>query len=522
MNLKINLKTLNQLSVIYISVPLLIFLITWLKPYIAIISSVLFVYAIYIGYFKNNEVNLKSLLNSKSIFITTLLISFLWCYFAGIGGFWYQSSDYNWRNAIFRDLINYSWPIYYKTIDVAMVYYMGFWLPSALIAKICSFVFSHMSAFPKHFSFFIGNEILFVYSALGVFLTFMNLFFALKVKKIGKVLLAICIFIFFSGMDVIGVLWPIFYEDTFSFNHYHLEWWSRFVGQYSSNTTVLFWVFNQGIPAWLITLMFYNNRKKIENFGFLAILCFFCAPLPFVGLSIFLIMYFIKDFILKLKSGKVSNYLKKVFSFGNIVSIVFITPIVFLYLTSNASMSSDANSFIHTNALLHGRRGSLPFSYFFILTLYFVLLEVFIYLVPIYKQYKKNIMYYIVSLFLILWPFIINRRQTEFCMRSSIPVLVILCLLVTKFLFRKYNFKRNKIRYLFLCLCLMIGSVTPTFEFARGIVVVSYQKTVFVSADDLKSLEDHLYYDAFGRVTNGNFVAEFPKEKTFFKYLARE
>ena len=91
MNLKINLKTLNQLSIVYISVPLLVFLITWLKPYIAVISSALLVYAIYHGYFKNNNFNLKSLLNSKSILIIILLISFLWCYFAGIGGLWYQS-----------------------------------------------------------------------------------------------------------------------------------------------------------------------------------------------------------------------------------------------------------------------------------------------------------------------------------------------------------------------------------------------------------------------------------------------
>lgn len=522
MNLKINLKTLNQLSILYVSLPVLVFLITWLKPYIAIISSLLFIYAIYCGYFRKKTFYLKDLLNSKNIFITVLLLSALWCYFAGIGAFWYQSNDHHWRNAVFRDLINNSWPIYYKTADVALVYYMGFWLPAALITKICLLAFSRFSTFPQYFSFFIGNELLFIYSTLGLFLIFMNLMFALKVRKIGKVVLAILIFILFSGMDIVGVLFPIFYKDTFSFSNLHLEWWSLYVGQYSSNTTVLFWVFNQGIPAWLLTLVFYNNRKDVGKFGIIALLCFFCAPLPFVGLAIFLIIHFIKDFILKCKKGEFSNYLKKVFSVENIIVILFITPIVFLYLTSNAALSNDSNVFISTKEYSYGRNGDTEFVYFLCLCLYFVFLEVLVYLIPIYKQYKKNIMYYVVFLFLVSWPVIVNQKQTEFCMRSSIPMLVILCLFVTKFLFRKYNFKRAKIRCLFLIVCLIVGSATPIFEFSRGIINVIDRKTIYASADDLKSLEYNIGYNAAGKISESNFLAEFPKEKVFFKRLARK
>lgn len=522
MNLKINLKVLNQLSIVYIAIPLFVFLLTWLKPYIAIIFSVLLMYAIYCGYFKNKKVSFKGFLNSNSVFITILLVSVFWCYFAGIGGFWNQSNDYHWRNAIFRDLINYSWPVYYNTIDVAMVYYMGFWLPAAIVAKLYLLVFSNISADPQFVSFFIGNEVVFLYSIIGMVLVFINLMVALKVKKISKVLLALLIFIIFSGLDIVGVLWPIFYEDTFSFKQLHLEWWSLFVGQYSSNTTILFWVFNQGIPAWLLTLMFYNNRKNVENYGLLGLLCFFCAPMPFLGLAIFLILYFIKDFILKCKKGELSDYLKKVFSVENIIAIAFLTPIVLLYFMSNATMSYDSNSFIATHVASRGRRDKIIYLYFFIMFSYFILLEVLLYLIPIYKQYKKNFMYYITGLFLVLWPLLISVKQTEFCMRSSIPALLMLCLFVIKFLFRKYNFKRHKIRYLFLCLCLLLGSATPIVEYTRSVVSVIERGVVFASADGLGSLEDNISYDEYGRVRNSNFVAEFPKEKIFFKYLARK
>ena len=115
-----------------------------------------------------------------------------------------------------------------------------------------------------------------------------------------------------------------------------------------------------------------------------------------------------------------------------------------------------------------------------------------------------------------------SGKKVDFCMRTPIPMFVILSLFVMRFLFRTYNFKKYKIRYLFLCLCLVLGSVTPIFEFSRGFIIVSENKTVFESADQLKSLENIISYDSYGNIRSGNFVAEFPEEKIFFKYLSKQ
>ena len=512
MNLKINLQTLNQLTIIYIALPLFIFLAGWLKPYIAIITFALFMYAIYCGYFKNKKFGCKNLLNNRTALIMILIISFLWCYFAGIGGFWYQSADHHWRNAIFRDLINYDWPVHYKNLNVTLVYYIGFWLPSALIIKAIS-LFCNIS---RHLSFFIGNEILLIYGAIGVFLVFTNILFALKIKKYSKILLAILIFVFFSGMDIVGASFPFFYDASFTFKDLHLEWWS-YIGQYSSNTTVLFWVFNQGIYAWLITLMFYNNRKKVENYGLLALLCFFCAPLPFIGLAILLIAYFIRNLFAEYKKNRVFEYFKKIFSIQNIVSIIFITPIIFLYFYSSVTAMESVGS----SGAGH-YRALWQFWAILCMFIYFIFLEAGAYLISIYKQYKKTFMYYVVFAYLFVCPIIMMEKKVDFCMRTTIPMLVMLVLLIMRFLFRKYNFKKYKIRYLLLCLFLILGSVTPIFEFSRGVKGVIENKTVFESADGLRSLENIISYDKYGNLRSGNFVAEFPEEKLFFKYLSKK
>lgn len=51
----------------------------------------------------------------------------------GIGGHYYQSPDWDWRNAIFHDLIYKKWPVIYSEYDKALVYYIGYWLPSAAL-----------------------------------------------------------------------------------------------------------------------------------------------------------------------------------------------------------------------------------------------------------------------------------------------------------------------------------------------------------------------------------------------------
>lgn len=507
MNLKIDLKTLNQLTVIYIALPLLIFLISWLKPYIAIITFVLFIYAIYVAYFKNTKIEFKNLVNNKNFILIILMFSFLWCYFGGIGGLWSQSADYDCRNAIFRDLITHSWPLYYNSADASMVYYMGYWLPSAVLAKIFLFV-------SPIFAFSIGNIFLLFYSLIGISLIFLHVLYTVQIKNYFKAILVILLLIFFSGMDIIGVcfadIFGIYFLGSVS-NMFHIDFWAITINaEFSSITSVLFWVFNQGLPAWLLTMMFYNNKNKIENFGIIAVLCFFCSPLPFVGLALFLILYTIKQFD---ECKFINKYIKKVFSIQNIISVFLITPIISLYFISNHSTA--ANGFLNTAT----KHYDLPFI---LMVVYFFVLEAGLYLILIFKQYKYELMYYIVFIVLICCPFIKVGYAADFCMRASIPALLILFVMILQFLFNNYNFKKYKIRYIILCISLIIGSITPIIEFRRGFYDVITHKTIFRTVDPIKTFEDKIVYDNRKNILSySNFITINPQSKPFFKYLAK-
>jgi len=60
MSSKINLQTLNQITIIYVSIQLFLFLAAWIKPYIAIFLLIAFVYAVYTGYFKNKNFEINN------------------------------------------------------------------------------------------------------------------------------------------------------------------------------------------------------------------------------------------------------------------------------------------------------------------------------------------------------------------------------------------------------------------------------------------------------------------------------
>ena len=137
------------LGLTYLFLPILVFFNTFLNLW-GILFSIVFVYfffKLYLSLIKK-KINL---FDKKTIvyWIIAIVLIMAWVYLSGIGGFAYQNDDFWARNAIYRDLINYDWPVIYDlslepdyvinllgTDKVAFSYYYIFWLPIALFSKI--------------------------------------------------------------------------------------------------------------------------------------------------------------------------------------------------------------------------------------------------------------------------------------------------------------------------------------------------------------------------------------------------
>ena len=123
-----------------------------------------------------------------------------------------------------------------------------------------------------------------------------------------KQFFAVLIFVLFSGLDVVGMFWLKRQGYLLEPSVLHLEWWAGGL-QYSSNTTCLYWVFNQTIMSWLATMCFLCEKTP-RNYVLIGLSCFFCGPLPFVGLAVLMIASAIEKLINECKSKHSKEYFK--------------------------------------------------------------------------------------------------------------------------------------------------------------------------------------------------------------------
>lgn len=460
---------MKRLSYLYLTLPFILFLFGWVRLTIAIPLALILLFTLWqlLKQSSNTHYSLFTIHYSPSTIYWILLAAF-WLLLSGIGSYAFQNWDHNWRNVVFRDLMNFNWPVYYAQPESGpvkmLVYYVGFWLPSVLIAKVTNWQ--------------IANFALFVWSLAGLLLITHHLGNFFKTSNLK----ATALLILFSGLDILGTLFfPQEYPTIFP-PITHLETWAGNL-QYSSFTTQLFWVFNQAIPAWLIISVIActvpGTRARRMNFptkqspsdtkiasvrekhaeqersrtsspqgnderGELILLwslCFFFAPLASVGLLPYILIELVKqtDFKSPFKNLRWEQLLS--------------TLIIFLL-----------SAFFFTANTAAQQRGfqSLPFDKF----LAFFLLEGGILWLVLAPSKYKDPHWVVTGILLALIPFIQLGSGRDFVMRASIAPLFYLMLLTGETIFNKSTPRLLRVTVYGL---LLIGSFTPLYEINRSL-----------------------------------------------------
>lgn len=491
----IDTNLVKKSAILYLAVPIFIFLVAWNRPLVAIVCGGSLLGAIYFSFKVVNKQEVSLLKIKKRTAFKIALIIMIWVFLSGIGGYFFQTSDHGARNAIFRDLINYSWPVVYDN-DMTLTYYIGYWLIPALFGKLALLITGSASI-----AWTVGSFALYAFTCTGISIVFLQISSYLKRYTDKDFWIVILALILFSGLDVLGILLK---NDNLSF---HLEPWAVYY-QYSSNTTQLFWVFNQAIPAWIGTMLIVGS-KSIEIDVFIGVLLILFSPLPLIGC--FLICS-IKVFSLLLKSstGGVVRVVKDVISISNCLSII-ILPVVFTFIRMNNSLSRGGGpSGFNLNI------GELNYVNIIVLVAFW-LLEFGIYLLFIYKNQKHNYLFYCCLIFLpIICMFRIGSRN-DFEMRASIPMLFVLMVLVINELQISLCVKKSEIaitkKGALLVLILLIGSITPITEMYRGYYHVRQEKRLGIVEDGIYTLR---IYDRDTTFTKKNY-----QESNYYKYFMK-
>ncbi len=133
-----NIDALWAISLLYLWVPVGIFLSTWFRPELGM-PAVLLAGAGLVSLIRDGALSAAPAWSlSRWEWLGLVLFSLVLAWLLGIGGFMPQHPDYEKHNLIFNDLITYPWPVVYQNParqDPFLCYYLAYYLPTAALVK---------------------------------------------------------------------------------------------------------------------------------------------------------------------------------------------------------------------------------------------------------------------------------------------------------------------------------------------------------------------------------------------------
>jgi hypothetical protein len=498
------------ISALYLALPHLIFFVGWLRWYWALLAAGAVGMALY-GTWRSalqsivrEQVEHAGEVGSSFVFTRehALMIGgicLIWLTIAGIGGFVPQDYDWNKHNTVLNSLILKPWPTIYRVykVDIPLIYYIGYYLPAALIGKIGGW--------------FWANVALFVWSFVGLFIAL--LWFCILVRRVTYAVLAV--FIVFSGLDVIGKGFSV-YTQMWRLNPsswQHIDPWTGFI-QYSSNATLLNWVPHQALAGWIITGMLLYCLVRLRRREIILLpfgLSAFWSPFVTIGL----IPYLVLDFLIDKEPW--GQRIRRLFSIPNLVGIVALAITGFYFASKVIQASPIITQDLFSGLSIDGIAGTKLDAVIFVL--FFCLLEFGLYVMILYRSgvvddERWRWMFDITVLTLCILPWFKFGVYNDLVMRASIPALFVLAVVFTRAIHDARMERQTRIA---LIVVLLIGAVTPWIEFKRHIdSMASNPSPIF---DEHKTPMDMTEYMLGQTIFFSQYSGSL--QAPFFRYAAR-
>lgn len=421
------INTFNLITLGYLYLPIIIFLLTWINPVLGYPEAIVVCYLIW--QFSANHDNTK--INFKRIWIALLVslaILLSWALLSGLGGFFLQSFDWQKHNVLLNDLINKPWPVhyYFKGHDGVISYYIGEYLLPAIIGKIAGFNCSQL--------------FLLIWVVTGLALLVLSIYKWIN-RQSGWAVLAISfsLIMFAPFIYPLSGIFATWDPGEYSVMGEMGEWFNlSFKAQYTSNISLLRFVFPQFVPVALAVSIWLRNLKNYKVWGIILAPIALYSTFAFVGLGALMFLSLINDCFHKF------NQLswREVFSNENILAIIVMITLL-LYIACNIVQPKPTNGAMHfAFANVWGHK------------LAFLTLQGswIIWTLLLLKYENKNSLLYISSLILFVLPFFKFGAANDLVMRVSIPALLTINLLVIKNIVQYWN----KDRYFAV---LMVGAL---------------------------------------------------------------
>lgn len=422
------LDWLDRAICIYLLLPALLFCLWFATPFAALLLSL-------VGYG-----SYRALVGGKSPglvgirwtwLVAILALSMVWTAIAGVGHLFYANADWVMRDAVLHDLAASGWPPSYTDgngTPLLLRAPVGYYLPAALIGWLAG-----MEA---------ANIGIYLWTALGFALFLAS---ACRLFESGKQRVAcLLVLALFGGMDLLGYLWA---ERRPPELGEHIEWWMPYI-QYSSQTTLLFWVPNHALPAWLGTLLVLRHWRQpalARITPLLATVIPLWSPLAAIGLFPF--------FLLGLAWRRDAKLL-----FSPITCLLFVPAACLIALYLGMGAATVPHGWMHQ---LSPSIDAFAFRY-----VLFCLFEFGMLALILARVTQFDLPLRIAIAVLALLPFYFYGPGNDLAMRASIPALLVLGLATV----RPLAERPVNLWQILLVLVLGIGAIGALQEPARALL----------------------------------------------------
>lgn len=428
-------------AVIYLLSPVLFFLVGWFDGHVGGFMAAVLAWVITVLWRQAQKNGRLFGHLSNAQVICCLLVAVFWVSCIGLVGFFRLNTDWATRMPVLRDLAQLSWPIGYAQpggIDWVLRFPSGYYLVPAGLSQV-----------------FGGGEnqariLLWLWTVVGVFL-FLTLLCS-SVRDFSDrgwvaigVALSVCVG--FSGMDALGQWltlqgWPALGD--------HLEWWVGINFQYSSNTTLMFFVPNHALAGWLAALIVWRHQRSgLAGLPAIALMLGveLWSPLVAIGLLPFLLGV--------AWLGRTDSWRTDVLRL-EFIGCGLLAGLVGAYLTLGVSSRDGAAPVADDPGLAFSVMEFMIFT----------LLEWALLAWVVGRKIRPRWVFVVAVIELLLFPFFHFGPGNDLVMRGSIPALTLLMLVVIEFLLVRGHFFIQRRRV--VVLMLMVGLVTPLNEFYRN------------------------------------------------------
>ncbi len=249
-------RLLRRATLVFLALPVLIFLGGWLRLPLAVGAGALWIVAAWRLAVDDPRDRDESPALSWPLLAAVAGLAAVVTFLSGAGGWGAGDDDWLKHDTILRDLLTRPWPVTYESGHgpILLVYYTGFYLPAALLGKLSGG------------SWAVASQALALTMFTGT--TLAGAWLAVLGKRAGRRggWIALAVFGGFSGLDLLGKAlvnrWnglPVNFGDWSD-----IEWWAQFA-QYPSNAASLFWAPQHALGGWLPLALALDDWFRGDN-----------------------------------------------------------------------------------------------------------------------------------------------------------------------------------------------------------------------------------------------------------------